>query len=570
MNADWFKQAQALGLVDPAAVPVAPRPWPVVVLTGLAAWMAALPLVGALHLLFGAEWTRGPTDYLVGGLLSVLGVVLLRGRGRTLFLEQLGVPLLLTGLLSLAHALDRDMNDLALQATFLVLSAILIVVVPLAWLRQLLGVAAAVLSTLLCWQVLRPGESPAVLWSLAHGVAGVGLVMMALQHRLGRQAPGAAWAAVLEPVLAGWWMVPLFLLMWCGGPTYLVGIGWLGPMVGPGTLEPVAPGADGARLAMAMVSTALVLASAFGLVRAWAPAQAWRLLPPVLVLAAVAFQLPALGGCLALLSAMLATQRWRLALAAAVAALWVLGSFYYDWHLPLQHKALVLIGAGALLALWVWALARPNDPTGEGAGHGEAQASDPSAAGLATGQAEGPRVAGAAGPETASAAAAGPSWALRSIVLFGVLAALTVNLLILQKERLISQGRPVYVELGPSDPRSLTQGDYMQLSYRLPGTGWPSTPQPLWGRRPIVAVTVDERGIVHPHRLLAPEEAVPAGMTPLALSPLRGGWTFVTDAWYFREGDRTRWARARYGEFRLMPDGTALLVTLVDEDLKPL
>ena len=33
---------------------------------------------------------------------------------------------------------------------------------------------------------------------------------------------------------------------------------------------------------------------------------------------------------------------------------------------------------------------------------------------------------------------------------------------------------------------------------------------------------------------------------------------------------QSRWAAARYGEFRLTPDGRALLVHLVGEDLKPL
>ena len=38
-------------------------------------------------------------------------------------------------------------------------------------------------------------------------------------------------------------------------------------------------------------------------------------------------------------------------------------------------------------------------------------------------------------------------------------------------ERYIADGQPVFVELAPVDPRSLMQGDYMQLNFRLPGDG---------------------------------------------------------------------------------------------------
>ena len=37
-----------------------------------------------------------------------------------------------------------------------------------------------------------------------------------------------------------------------------------------------------------------------------------------------------------------------------------------------------------------------------------------------------------------------------------------------QKETLIANGRPIYIELAPVDPRSLMQGDYMALAFPLP------------------------------------------------------------------------------------------------------
>ncbi|WAC73700.1 GDYXXLXY domain-containing protein [Roseateles sp. SL47] len=574
-------EAQAQGLIAGGASAVSPRPWPVVALTGLAAWIAVVPLVGALALLFGASWAQGPNDYFVGLLMTGLGVTLLRGQQRSLFLEQLGVPLLLTGLVSLLHALDRSLSDPQLEAAGLLMSVVLIKALPLSWMRQLLGAAAAVLVMMLLWHVTAFEGGALEGWAQVHAAIGIGLGLMAAQHRIGGHARGARWAAVMEPALSGWWVVLLLMLMWLAGAAFLVSgslsIHSWAQTEGART----AGGIDWARATRGGVSAALVLAGAGGLVRAWRPAQAWRLLPPVAVIAAVATQMPVLGGSVVVLALMLATRRWTLALLAAVAALWVLGSFYYSWQLPLQDKAWVMVGAGALLAAWArWmAVAAPALAAVGLVGALQAQAAHGTSGASGAQCAEGVQSAPGVPSATCGSSPAGipaplsPAprrWALAAIGAFGLLVLITVNLLILQKEQLIDEGQPVFVRLAPVDPRSLMQGDYMRLSYALPGLSSWRANRLLWGQRPRVAATLDARGIVQTPRLLQPGEAVPAGMVLLELSPSGSGWTFVTDAWYFRQGEEQRWSAARYGEFRLLPDGRALLVNLVGEDLRPL
>ena len=44
----------------------------------------------------------------------------------------------------------------------------------------------------------------------------------------------------------------------------------------------------------------------------------------------------------------------------------------------------------------------------------------------------------------------------------------------------------------------------------------------------------------------------------------------MTDAWYFKEGEAARWARAKYGEFRVDASGRALLVGLRGPELEAL
>jgi uncharacterized membrane-anchored protein len=88
--------------------------------------------------------------------------------------------------------------------------------------------------------------------------------------------------------------------------------------------------------------------------------------------------------------------------------------------------------------------------------------------------------------------------------------------------------------------------------------------------RPRVAALGDARGVLRITRLLAAGEAAAAGEVVIELSPKDGRWVIVTDAWFFREGEAQRWEAARFGEFRLLPDGRALLVGLRGAELQPL
>ena len=53
----------------------------------------------------------------------------------------------------------------------------------------------------------------------------------------------------------------------------------------------------------------------------------------------------------------------------------------------------------------------------------------------------------------------------------------------------------------------------------------------------------------------------------LSLKQKNGRWIVGTDAWFFKEGTATKWQAARFGQFRVGPNGTMLLVNLADADL---
>jgi uncharacterized membrane-anchored protein len=257
--------------------------------------------------------------------------------------------------------------------------------------------------------------------------------------------------------------------------------------------------------------------------------------------------MPMLGAALLALSITAITHRWRLAGACAFAATWIVGSFYYQLHWPLADKALLLIAAGIILGAGTWlSLARNRHA---------APKTGPSTA------------APAPASLTPSTSARRGTWA----VLAGTLATLlVVNTGIWQKQTLIAHGKPMYLPLLPVDPRSLMQGDYMQLRFAaLDARDLPAVSN-MAGQRPHLVVALDARRVATVKRLYTLGERLAADEMLLQLSPKNGTWVVVTDAWFFKEGTAQRWQAAKFGEFRVLPDGRALLVGMSDEALRPI
>lgn len=170
--------------------------------------------------------------------------------------------------------------------------------------------------------------------------------------------------------------------------------------------------------------------------------------------------------------------------------------------------------------------------------------------------------------------------AVAAIACLAILA--LVDLSIAAKERQLESGRVVYLELAPVDPRSLMQGDYMALRFRIandaralmrrsdsPGS------RGFFGRGDLatadgrIVAAVDQRAIGSYRRLddgrpLAADELV------LRYRVREGAVKFATNAFFFQEGTGARYQRARYGEFRVAPDGELLLTGLRGGELEPL
>lgn len=156
-----------------------------------------------------------------------------------------------------------------------------------------------------------------------------------------------------------------------------------------------------------------------------------------------------------------------------------------------------------------------------------------------------------------------------------VIALGAVNLSIAHKERLLANGRVACLELAPVDPRSIMQGDYMSLNYRVadeitrlllrrgPERPWLPELEPADGR---AVVILDQRAVGTFARLDDGRPLV-EGELPLRYRVRAGRLKFASDAFFFQEGTAAAYEGARYGCYRVGDDGEMLLTSLHDENL---
>lgn len=526
------------------------RPWPVLLLTALGAWLAVLPLLGAVGLAFGDALLRqGSALYVLGIGLLAASVLILRQRGLALFVEQLCLPAMVLGLCCLGWALFRDSAIATAALAMCAVSLVLAWLAPLHWLRTLLGLMLGVflIVAVMAWS---NGDRPFwdlfwfsrfrwTWWLYAHVGVAVWLLVLYLLPRL----PGPRTGSLLTSLADGWCVQLLLTLVLLSGATFM-----LGGMVPGADVQQELVGVDtvsgmSARL-QNLVSVLCAAGAAVLLGRCWpslreAPALGVGVALLLMVLCGF---VPNLGAACLCTAALAVTRRWRLAALGCAAALWIVGSFYYQLTWSLADKALLLVAIGAALGALAWVASRTT-----------------TAADAAT-----------AAPITPAGGIGWKNKQLAGIALAGVATLLVANTAIFDKENTIRNGRPVFVRLAPVDPRSLMQGDYMRLNFALPDL-WSRDDSPDNGRRPTVLVRPDP-ALPSTYTLHLPSAGEPRqdGDLEVPLSAKDGHWVFVTDAWFFKEGDAERFTHARYGEFRILPTGSALLVGMADEQLRPI
>jgi uncharacterized membrane-anchored protein len=143
-----------------------------------------------------------------------------------------------------------------------------------------------------------------------------------------------------------------------------------------------------------------------------------------------------------------------------------------------------------------------------------------------------------------------------------VLAAVPV--LIIQKETTLADGRTMLLRLGPRDPRSLMQGDYMVLRYGMVS----EVPNDQLQSKGTLVVKLDTNNVasfVRVHK----EEPLAEGEHLLAYRK-HGTLRLGAESFMFQEGHASLYDRARFGVLKVDKKGSSVLVGLCDSEFKPL
>lgn len=152
-------------------------------------------------------------------------------------------------------------------------------------------------------------------------------------------------------------------------------------------------------------------------------------------------------------------------------------------------------------------------------------------------------------------------------LLCAVLILAVVNLSIWQNETLIKTGETVLLELAPVDPRSLMQGDYMALQFAIADTirKQLNSNSESVSDRVIVQLDAQRRASFI---AIDQQQKLQADQLRLQFRLRNGEVKFATNAFFFQEGTGEIYEQAKYGLFRVGPDGNLLLTHLVDTELK--
>lgn len=540
--------APVIALADTPDDTHAGSPWYIQVLLGLSAWLATLLLLVFLGF---SGIVQTPGSALVFGLvLCAAGVAVLRTDAGA-FWRQCAVAAAFAGQLLIIFGLTESSSFTSACLMLLVLGAVIYAAAPDHLLRFLSSLTMTLAGTGLLWVGLAPSERSGDMLDLMFAFA----MMRDTFLWLPVSVVGAWWAAaafcadghikrrahLFDPM--GWAVaISVQAVVWQAGGIALRQL-------------PVLFQVHPKTAVLSVLGVLLPVAAAL-----WVLWPRRRVLTPALVagvplglLVLSLFWMPSPGIAFALTWLLLGfgLHKPRLLVFGVLSMLSYLMFYYYNLEIALLDKAFWLAGAAALLfvlRLLVWLVPRWMKTV--------------------------PVAPFDAGPVPASL-----RWR-SALVVFGLLLVLGVsNFGIWQRERLLADGQVAILPLAPVDPRSLMQGDYMALRFaagdevrRLRGDellAEPARGEGLQRTDGYVVLKADERGVAQVLRVQdgndhAQDEIV------LRYRVRPSGVRIITNAYFFPEGQAQRYEQARFGEVRYDGKGTALLVRMLGEDLKPL
>lgn len=189
-----------------------------------------------------------------------------------------------------------------------------------------------------------------------------------------------------------------------------------------------------------------------------------------------------------------------------------------------------------------------------------------------------------------------------------IIATLVVVLLlfvkaVMNKENTIKEGKLVLLELAPVDPRSLMQGDYMELNYAITreGRSWQAVQvatEAFFANDSIGnnSIALDEAIALQEKKIKESKEIGVRGYVLLDIDANQVGhyvkmtdqigeigerqvyikffnntdWSYNigAESFFFQEGEAEKYEKAKYGGLRVDDKGNSILIGMYDESLQ--
>lgn len=139
------------------------------------------------------------------------------------------------------------------------------------------------------------------------------------------------------------------------------------------------------------------------------------------------------------------------------------------------------------------------------------------------------------------------------------------NFSVTKKETLLKDGKLILLPLAPVDPRSLMQGDYMNLRYSI-SEDFNEKSLP---KRGYCVVKLDKNGVAQRQRFQKNTTPLKQGEFLINYTS-SDGWNvnIGAESFFFQEGQAAKYENAKYGALKVDKEGNSLLIGLYDENLK--
>lgn len=130
-----------------------------------------------------------------------------------------------------------------------------------------------------------------------------------------------------------------------------------------------------------------------------------------------------------------------------------------------------------------------------------------------------------------------------------------------KKETLLSEGKLVLLELAPVDPRSLMQGDYMELRYDITTKFNTDT----IAKRGFCVIQLNNNNVGVNPRLQSASTPLNKGEYLIKYTSNNRRINIGSESFFFQEGKAKIYEKGKYGALRIDNKGNSLLVGLYND-----